>query len=51
MIQELPERGFQLKHMHIYKIVQEDPHHTFVPAGSNEEVKNRTGTKISVDSE
>ena len=39
MIQALQERGFQVDQVRLYWIVQEDPHFTFVPAGSNGEVK------------
>ena len=38
MIQALQERGIQLGQVQLYWIIQEDPHYTFVPAGSNEEV-------------
>ena len=38
MIYALTERGIRVDNVQRYWIVQEDPHYTFLPAGSDEEV-------------
>ena len=51
MIQFFQESGVQVDHVQLHGIVQEDPHRTFIPAGSNEEVNTSAGADFPVASE